>query len=147
MTVQTQMLAPATVLVLWSLLVLAWTAVTRFRAFLKLGINIKNLPRGGRGVNLEGVVPEKTQWKSHNYMHLMEQPTIFYPTIIILALMGGSATDVALAWSYVTLRIVHSLWQATVNIVIVRFTIFLLATMCLMVLAIHAAQLTIFHTL
>ena len=32
------------------------------------------------------------------------------------------------AWIYVALRIVHSIWQATVNVVSVRFLLFLLST-------------------
>ncbi len=143
---QAQILAPAAVLVLWSLIMLIWTAVTRFPALSKIGTNIKNAAPGGRGQNLDGVLPDSVQWKSHNYMHLMEQPTIFYPTVVILALMGTSASDVAFAWGYVALRIIHSVWQATVNKLPVRFTLFIASTVCLIVLAIHAFQMTALHT-
>lgn len=139
---QAQMLAPAATLVLWSLIMLVWTAITRFGAFKKAGVDIKTAPPGGRGQNLEGVLPDSVQWKSHNYAHLMEQPTIFYPTVVILALMGANAGDVAFAWAYVALRIVHSLWQSTVNKIPVRFTLFILSTICLLLLAIHAFELT-----
>lgn len=141
---QAQILAPGAALVLWSLIMLLWTAGTRFPAMAKLGVDVKTAPPGGRGQNLEGVLPDQVQWKSHNYAHLMEQPTIFYPTLVILALMGASALDVTLAWAYVALRVVHSLWQATVNRIPVRFTLFLLSTACLLVLALHAAQRTMF---
>jgi hypothetical protein len=97
---------------------------------------------GGRGADLEGVLPDSIQWKSHNYTHLMEQPTIFYPTVVILALMGANEGDVAIAWAYVALRIVHSIWQATINTVTIRFTLFILSTVCLLLLAIHAFELT-----
>jgi hypothetical protein len=123
---------------------LMWTAGTRLPAMSKLGTDLKTAPPGGRGQNLEGVLPDSVQWKSHNYAHLMEQPTIFYPTLIILALMGASAMDVTLAWAYVALRVVHSLWQATVNKIPLRFTLFVLSTACLLVLALHAAKLTMF---
>lgn len=141
---QAQMLAPAAVLVLWSLVMLIWTAATRFPAMAKLGANIKTAPPGGRGQNLDGVLPDQVQWKSHNYAHLMEQPTIFYPTVVIIALMGPNAGTIAFAWAYVALRILHSIWQATVNTIPVRFTLFLLSTACLILLAIHAAELTLF---
>ena len=137
-----KMLAPAAVLVLWSLIMLLWTAATRFPALSKLGVNIKTVPPGGRGQNLDGVLPDQVQWKSHNYTHLMEQPTIFYPTVVILALAGANPRDLAFAWGYVGLRIVHSLWQATVNPLPIRFTLFILSTVCLLVLAIHAVELT-----
>lgn len=139
---QAQMLAPAAALVLWSLLMLIWTAATRFPAMAKLGASIKSAPPGGRGQNLDGVLPDQVQWKSHNYAHLMEQPTIFYPVVVILALMGANSGDIAIAWGYVALRVLHSLWQATVNTIPVRFTLFLLSTACLTLLAIHAFELT-----
>ncbi len=136
----TQLFVPAMVLVLWSLIMLIWTAATRFPAIARTGVDVKNVPPGGRGQNLDGVLPDKVQWKSHNYAHLMEQPTIFYPTVLVLALLGqGSDLNLALAWGYVALRIVHSIWQATVNTIIpVRFGLFLLSTICLIILAIHA---------
>ncbi len=141
---QAQILAPATVLVLWSLVMLAWLAVTRLPAMNKaMPGGLKNAPPGGRGVNLEGVLDDRINWKSHNYTHLMEQPTLFYAVVVILAIMGAGATDVLLAWVYVALRIVHSIWQATVNVVSVRFTLFLISTGCLLVLAIRAAMATL----
>ncbi|MEQ1641194.1 MAG: MAPEG family protein, partial [Novosphingobium sp.] len=76
------------------------------------------------------------------YTHLMEQPTIFYPVVVILALMGPNGGDIAIAWGYVALRIVHSIWQATVNTVTVRFSLFILSTICLLLLAVHAFELT-----
>ncbi|MCB2084128.1 MAG: MAPEG family protein, partial [Sphingomonadaceae bacterium] len=65
-------------------------------------------------------------------------------TVVILAIMGGSQMDVLLAWAYVALRIVHSVYQATVNVVAVRFLIFLLATGALLVLAVRALMVTLF---
>jgi hypothetical protein len=82
-------------------------------------------------------------WKSHNYTHLMEQPTIFYPTVVILAMMGPNPGTIVIAWAYVALRIIHSLWQATVNTLPIRFTLFILSTICLVLLAIHAFELTV----
>lgn len=136
----TQLFAPAMVLVIWSLVMLIWTGATRFPAIAKSGMDLKTVPPGGRGQNLDGVLPDNVQWKSHNYAHLMEQPTIFYPTVIVLALLGqDNDINLALAWAYVGLRIVHSIWQATVNTIIpVRFGLFITSTLCLAALAIHA---------
>ena len=142
---QAQILAPAAVLVVWTLIMLTWTAATRFPAMAKAGVDLKKGPPGGRGQNLEGVLPDNVNWKSHNYAHLVEQPTIFYAAVVILAIMGAGALDVLLAWAYVALRVVHSIWQATVNRVPVRFTLFALATVCLLVLAIRAVMATLLH--
>jgi hypothetical protein len=135
---QGQMLAPAAALICWSLVMLLWMAVTRFAAFGQAGIDLGKAPPGGRGANLEGVLPDKTNWKAHNYTHLMEQPTIFYPAVLILAVMGANAADVWLAWAYVGLRIVHSLWQATVNRIPVRASLFFVSTFVLIALAVRA---------
>ncbi len=137
-------LAPAAVLVLWSLIVLVWLAVTRLPAMSKAGIDLKTAPPGGRGVDLEAIIGDRPKWISHNYTHLMEQPTLFYAVVAILALSGeGSGINVTLAWGYAVLRIVHSLWQALVNVTSIRFLIFMIATLCLFVLAINAVRATL----
>jgi len=132
-------LAPVVALVAWSIVMLVWTGIARRRAFARMGIGWGNIPRGSRGVNLDGKAPDEAQWPSHNYNHLMEQPTIFYAICLTLALMGfGGGINYWLAWGYVGLRIVHSLVQATVNIVQIRFPLFALASLCLVALTIHA---------
>jgi uncharacterized MAPEG superfamily protein len=137
-------LAPAAILVLWSLIMLFWMAATRLPGMAKAGIDLKTAPPGGRGVDLEPVLPAKLNWISHNYTHLMEQPTLFYAVVGILALAGqGTAMNATLAWAYVGLRIVHSLWQALVNITAIRFLIFLISTICLFALAVNAVRATL----
>jgi hypothetical protein len=143
MPIQSPIFAPAIVLVLWSLFMLGWLALTRLPAMSKAGLDLTGAV-GSRGANLEGVLPDRVNWKSHNYTHLMEQPTIFYATVIILGVIGaGEGINLTLAWAYVGLRIAHSLVQATWNRVSVRFTIFCLATACLLLLAINAARATL----
>lgn len=140
---QAQMLAPAAVLVVWTLIVLLWVLVTRSAAFSKVGITLANLPAGGRYQDRESEMPGPVSWKSHNYTHLVEQPTIFYPTVVIIALMGAGGIDVVLAWVYVVLRIMHSLWQGLVNTIPVRVTLFMLSTIALVVLAVRAVMATL----
>ncbi|MFY7838390.1 MAG: MAPEG family protein [Novosphingobium sp.] len=141
---QPQILTPAAVLVLWSIVMLFWMAGTRLPALKQIGGMGKAKP-GGRGQDLEGVLPDQINWKAHNYTHLMEQPTLFYATVAILAIMGPGLLDVTLAWIYVVLRVVHSIWQATVNRLPVRFMMFLLSTLCLSALALRALGATLGH--
>jgi hypothetical protein len=142
---QIPILAPAAVLVLWSLVVLLWMTATRFPAFIKAGLKISEAEPGSRYVDVEPTMPAKVNWKSHNYTHLMEQPTIFYAAVAILALAGeGSGINVTFAWVYVAIRIVHSIWQGTVNIIAVRITLFTLSTLFLWALAINAVRATLF---
>jgi hypothetical protein len=69
----------------------------------------------------------------------MEQPTIFYAIGLTLALMDmGHGINLWLAWGYVGLRVIHSIVQSTVNIVQIRFPIFMLGTLCLLGLTVHA---------
>ena len=142
---QIPILAPPAVLVLWSLVMLSWMTATRFPAFAKLGLKVSEAEPGSRYVDVESMIPAKVNWKSHNYTHLMEQPTIFYAAVVILALVGeGSGINLTIAWAYVAIRMVHSIWQATVNIISVRIVLFTVSTLCLWVLAINAARATLF---
>lgn len=136
-------LAPAAVLILWSLVVMLWMTATRFPAFGKIGLNIMTVPRGSRYADVEQDMPAKVNWVSHNFTHLMEQPTIFYAVVAVLAIAGDtSSVSLAAAWGYTGLRIAHSLWQGLVNIVLVRTILFVLGTLCLWVLAINAIRAT-----
>ncbi|MEO9463256.1 MAG: MAPEG family protein [Marinomonas sp.] len=140
---QAQMLAPAAVLVAWTLIMLFWTAGTRFPAMAKAGSGLGEAKPGGRGQDLEGVIPDHVNWKAHNLTHLHEQPTLFYAVVIILAIMGASAGDTLAAWIYVGLRVLHSLWQAMVNKLPVRFTLFVASTIVLVYLTYRAIALTL----
>jgi len=143
MIIESPIFAPAIVLVLWSLVMLGWLAITRLPAMARAGVSLTSVV-GARGANLEGVVPDRVNWKAHNYTHLMEQPTLFYVTVVILGLVGqGDGLNLQLAWAYVVLRIAHSIVQATWNRVIVRFTLFSVATVALLMLAVQAAIATL----
>ena len=132
-------LAPVVALVLWSLVVLAWVVLTRLPALKGAGIDLAKA-RGGRPGALDGVLPDSTQWKAHNYIHLMEQPTLFYAVCLTLAVLGaGGGLNATLAWAYVGLRVVHSLVQGTSNIIRYRFLLFALSTLVLIALTVHAA--------
>ena len=132
-------LAPVIALVAWTLIVMFWMFISRFREFCRLGITPEKIPDGARGLDLEGKAEPAAQWKSHNYNHLMEQPTLFYAIALTLALMNfGGGINYWLAWGYVGLRIVHSLIQCTVNVVRYRLAVFGLASLCLLGLTVHA---------
>lgn len=140
--VDKSILAPAAVLILWSVVMMLWMFAVRLPVLSKLSMKSSDTI-GMRGSDLEGKVPAKAQWPAHNYNHLMEQPTIFYPAIIILALSGQATSfTLVIAWLYVMLRIMHSVWQALVNIIMARFALFALSSACLAYLAIQAVIVT-----
>ncbi|MEM8725001.1 MAG: MAPEG family protein [Pseudomonadota bacterium] len=142
---QAQILAPAAVLVVWTIIILFWIVPVRFGAIAKVeDKSVFTGKQGGRGQDLEGKIPDKANWPAHNHTHLHEQPTLFYAVVVILAITGPGALDVLLAWSYVGIRVVHSLWQIFVNKLPVRFALFLLSTLVLAALAIRAVMATVF---
>jgi hypothetical protein len=131
-------LTPVVALVAWSLVMMFWMVAARVPAMRAKGIDLRTAIGGRPGV-LDGVIDERAQWKAHNYIHLMEQPTLFYAIALTLALIGqGDGLNAILAWIYVGLRVVHSLVQATVNIIRYRFLAFLLSSLVLLALTVHA---------
>jgi hypothetical protein len=105
----------------------------------KAGIDSKNLV-GGEGSSLRAHLPEGVSWKADNFNHLHESPTLFYAVVIVLAIIGqGDEINTTLAWAYVALRVAHSIVQATINRVIVRFALYALSSLVLMALILHAA--------
>lgn len=131
------LIAPLLALVLWSLVMLLWMMVVRLPALARAKIS-PEMARGGRGSDLDKILPREINWPAHNYIHLMEQPTLFYATAIALAVLGqGTPLNVGLAWSYVGLRVIHSIWQAKVNTIPVRASLFFLYSAVLIALAVN----------
>ena len=134
-----EILKPVVVLVAWTLVMMAWMIAVRLPAMKKAGIDLSKA-RGGKPGALDGVVPDAAQWPAHNYIHLMEQPTIFYAVALTLAVVGGgSGIAVGLAWGYVVLRITHSIVQATANKISIRFALFITSSVVLAALTVQAA--------
>ena len=129
------MLIPAAALIVWTLVMLIWMAATFGPAVRKVAPRLK---LGARASDLDGVIDDKVMWKTHNYEHLLEQPTVFYPSVFILALAGFTKVDLVLAWSYVALKIVHSLWQSTINRQPARAVLFLVSSAILVGLGLRA---------
>lgn len=131
------LLLPVVVLVAWSLVMWAWMVATRIPAMARAKMD----PQSAKHTDTGSVkqLPSEIRQVADNYNHLMEQPTIFYALVIAMAVGHlASPVDVGLAWAYVGLRIVHSIWQAVANVVVVRFYLFLASSLVLVVLAVRA---------
>jgi hypothetical protein len=115
-----------------------WMYATRIPAMMRAKIDAQGLV-GTTGRTLDDMLPAEVQWKAHNYNHLMEQPTVFYAVALALAMAGqGDGLNALIAWAYVVLRILHSLVQVTVNKVMLRFAVFVLGSLALVALCLHA---------
>lgn len=128
------MIAPVVALVIWSLVMLIWLYATRIPAMSKAKLK----PGVATKADIDALPVANV---AQNYNHLMEQPTIFYALCFALQLLDqANDINIGLAWLYVAIRIVHSLMQATMNVIIIRFSIFMLGSLVLMALALHAAM-------
>lgn len=134
-------LAPAIALMIWTMIMWIWMYATRIPAMGKApGIDDPTKMVGSTGASLRQELPDSVNWKADNYNHLHEAPTLFYAVAIVLAILGqGDGMNAFLAWIYTGLRITHSLVQVTANRVIVRFVLFALSSVVLIVLIAKAA--------
>jgi hypothetical protein len=134
---QSPILAPVVALVLWTFVMWAWLYATRLPAMFRMKIQYD--PQRPTAEFIDRF-PASVRWKADNYNHLMEQPTLFYAIALTLAFVGqGGGLNAKLAWAYVGLRVVHSLIQAMVNKVEARFAVFMLASLVLLAMTVHAA--------
>lgn len=134
---------PIAVLAAWTMVMWIWMYATRLPAMQKAKIDLD--PSVYTKDDLKKL-PQKVQWKADNYNHLLELPTVFYAVAISFAVLGvGDGLNLWLAWAFVVLRIIHSIWQATVNIVPIRFAIFALSSLVLMAMVVHLFVHVFFH--
>lgn len=125
------MLLPILTLIAWTMIMWAWMYATRLPAMAKMKI----APQDAAMPGSLAVLPPRVRQIADNYNHLHEQPTLFY-ALALVAHVGNMAdgVSIALAWAYVALRVLHSLVQATINVVTLRFAVFALASLVLMAL-------------
>jgi hypothetical protein len=124
-------LTPVLALVVWTFVIWLWMYATRIPAMQRAGIDPKRVKRKD---DIEGL-PVAVKQIADNYNHLHEQPTVFYALLFYSHLVGvADGLNVTLAWSYVAIRVVHSIVQCTKNFVPVRFFVFLLASLVLLVI-------------
>ncbi|MBC7522117.1 MAG: MAPEG family protein [Sandarakinorhabdus sp.] len=136
-------LAPVVALAAWTMAIWVWMYATRLPAMARAGIDGAKLvgsTSDSLRADLVAAGEVRASWVADNYNHLLEQPVLFYATALALALLGsGDGLNAALAWAYVGLRIVHSLVQALINRVLLRFLVFALASLVLIGLIVRAA--------
>lgn len=117
-----EILRPVLVLAGWTVVMAIWMVATRIPAMRKAGVDAQEARDTSR---LSELLPHGVQSIALNYNHLFEQPTLFYAVALIIGMLGNvDAMHVNCAWLFVGLRIVHSCVQATVDIVMLRFSIF-----------------------
>lgn len=137
---QSAILQPLAALAVWTMVMWVWMYATRIPAMGSAKVEADSLVQQG-AKSLDELLPASVQWKAHNYNHLHEAPTVFYAVVLALAFIGqGEGVNAMVAWAYVGLRVIHSLVQVTMNKVMLRFLIFVLSSLALMVLVAHLAM-------
>ena len=124
-------LTPVLALITWTLIVWAWMYATRIPAMTAANIDANDAQHPGSLNSL----PSNVRAIADNYNHLHEQPTVFY-ALAFYSVLAGSADGlmVNLAWAYVVLRVVHSIVQNVIHTVMLRFGVFALSSLVLIVM-------------
>lgn len=129
-------LQPVIALGLWTGVMMIWMYATRIPAIGEATIPEEEM---GHPVGMSRL-PSEVRRIADNYNHLFEQPTLFYATCLVIALAGHvDAVAVNCAWAFVVIRVAHSLIQATVNIVMLRFGVFMVSWVVLLIMLIREA--------
>lgn len=128
-------LKPVFVVGLLTLVITIWVLFTRIPAMFRYRIHPQKVQDTSK---FKDLLPPEITRISNNYNHLFEQPTLFYAIAISIALLGHvDVIHVYCAWGYAGLRIIHSLVQATVDIVRLRFAVFVLSWLVLAVMLVR----------
>ena len=115
---QLSLLTPVFVLILWTFTIFLIMSYGRSRF-------MKDPQDAAHTKDLKGTLPAWVERTGDNYNHLFEQPIAFYVGTLAIALINSiDPLIIQLAWAFVILRIIHSLVQLTFNLVLLRFTIF-----------------------
>ena len=115
---QLALLTPVLVLIIWTFIIFLIMAFGR--------VSFMNNPQdAAESKDYKDNLPAWVNRTADNYNHLFEQPVAFYAVTLSIALINNfNILVVQLAWAYVLIRVIHSLIQLTINIVLVRFFLF-----------------------
>ena len=88
---------------------------------------------------LAEIVPDEVAYAANNLKNLFELPVLFYALCLYLYVTGSVDTFyLALAWGFVVLRAAHSAVHCSVNIVMLRFYLYIGSAGLLWIMLIRA---------
>ncbi|MDZ8227274.1 MULTISPECIES: MAPEG family protein [unclassified Nostoc] len=89
---------------------------------------------------LAQISPPNVSNPSDNFKNLFEIPVLFYALVLYLFITKQvDAVYVNAAWVFVVFRVLHSAVHCTFNLIMLRFYLYLLATLAVWFIAIRAA--------
>ena len=134
---QTAIFGPFFAMMALTLLVWVYMYVRRIRFITKNNISPQDLAAPGALARLS---PAAVSNPSDNLKNLFEVPVLFYALALYLFVNGQvDATYVNVAWVFVAFRALHSAVHCTFNLVMLRFYLYLVATLAAWFLVIRAA--------
>ena len=120
-----------------TLLVWVYMYIRRISFITSNKINAKELAAPGALAQLS---PPGVANPSDNLKNLFEIPVLFYALVLYLFVMNQvDVVYVNAAWVFVVFRALHSAVQCTFNLIILRFYLYLIATLAVWFMAIRAA--------
>lgn len=132
-----QMLHAVLAMGVLSLVMFVWMYATRLPAFSKAKLDPQEAMHPG---SYHDRIPSEVRRVADNYNHLFEAPTLFYAMTVAIVLLGlADGLHVWCAWAYVGFRVLHSLVQATINMVALRFALFALSWIAMAIMILRAA--------
>ncbi len=121
---------------LLSLVMFLWMYATRLPAFRKARLDPQEAMHPG---SYHDRIPSEVRRVADNYNHLFEAPTLFYAMALMIVVAGlADPVHAMAAYAYLGLRVLHSLVQATVNKVALRFVLFALSWVALGTMIVRA---------
>lgn len=130
MPAASDILLPAMALVGWTLMVLLLIPYRRLRAAFAGTLTPDDFRFGE-----SGRVPGEVSIPNRNYMNLLEVPVLFHVLCLTAFVTARvDATAVLMAWSYVGMRVLHSVIHLSYNKVIHRLLAFALSNVVLFLL-------------
>jgi hypothetical protein len=128
------LLEPVLATVMLHAVVWIWMTITRGMAMSQAGISLE---QARHTADLQQL-PDPSRQVADNYNHLFELPTVFYALVFYIWAMGhADPIHVACAWCFFGSRVVHSIVQGTVNRVAIRFPIFALGWVLIVIMTVR----------
>jgi hypothetical protein len=125
---QSEIFLPMGVLAFWTFAVLSLVPLRRFRAGAEGKVSEKDFKFGE-----SARVPGTVSIPNRNYMNLLELPVLFYVVCLMFYVTNWvDAPALWLAWTFVVLRVIHSLIHLTYNKVRHRLVPFAFANLAVL---------------
>lgn len=133
---QIEILGPALAMMLLTIVVWVWMYARRIPFINSLDLE----PNQITPAELARRSPPSVSNPSDNLKNLFEVPVLFYAITVYLYVTGNvDPTYVYAAWSCFALRAIHSAVHCTVNIVMLRFVVYALSSVCVFFMILRAA--------